>query len=896
MGASSPPGSPPGSAQTPRTKKPLVLILVAVIIVAVLAGAAYVLLSAPSTPPTQATLDRVTVSAARTTIDQREAVQVTSVAFNTDDADVTANATFVWSASPATRVQGASGAGSSKTVTAIQAGVVAITATATLAGVTRSGVLNLTISALTFEATPSSATPNVNQDFDLTVRVLRSGVTATSYRGTVAFTSDDTLATLPGSRAFDPTDSGTHTFTNVRVGQARLTTITVRDTIADIVGTATVTGQRPANAPVASFTLVRDLMRISVDASASTDPDNDIATYAWDWGDGQPAALSASPTASHTYATPDRYTVVLTVTDGFPNTDASSKKVTVGTSTIDWEFYDFFRQPFQEYWDVRTAFYPWELPINAECFNATAITDGICVPTDPNVPDVSSYPYTHWWSSAAPGSPGSATATPYAYARYRFNAVGRNVSGYNLSEPVFLPVMNYGAPPGTRLDVDWRLWYMDTHRVADVMAECASNFGFGDDGYFVESQITLTMDLDESKRIFGVVAADPAEAQTWWDTNTDPLCRIYTRPETGPAEKALVDWFVRLGGSQTNPGKYDIATGYEWYYDPKTTNMTATVDPTTGLTTVRIYHVAYGTEVLLARWFYWGNVSYLDNHLDSTKRAGWIGQEVAWYEDFSFQASLRANHFNFTLDSSMAYHFQEVCGPGPNGLYDRLDDAGYWQWGPTLDDYIHDFQVKTASELDRYTTQTYTQCSPGSPSTLYGQTIDFDLTPITWDLPPGHSWTFRLPSGNVVFYDPNLTPPGANPISGQFVEIRAPMVIGSTTPSPLGDWDASTRTLTVLGPVVTGGPDGAPGNYPLSPFPMVNLTQGPASAPPVSSAAHADGVDGASSDLRSADTYGLAGMGDLVGERGLASLRTSAEQYVRRTSSSVMRTARWFGG
>ncbi|MGQ0797772.1 MAG: PKD domain-containing protein [Methanobacteriota archaeon] len=892
MGASSQPGSAPGGAQAPGSKKPLVLIVVAVVIVAVLAGAAYVLLSAPpTTPPAEPTLDRLTVSAARTTIDQREEVQVTAVAYNTDNVDVTANASIAWSASPSTRVQGASGTGSSKTVTAIQAGSVAITATATLSGVTRSDVLNVTILALSLEVTPSTTTPNVNEDFDLTVRVLRSGVAATSYRGTVAFTSDDTLATLPVSRAFDAGDAGVRVFSGVRVGQARLTTITVRDTVADIVGTATVTGQRPANAPVASFALSRDLMQISVDASGSTDPDNDIATYAWAWGDGQTAAPSASPLASHTYATPDRYTVVLTVTDAFPNSDASSQKVTVGPSTLDWEFYDFFKEPFQEYWDVRTVFYPGELPINAECFNATSITYGICVPTDTNVPDTPSYPYTHWWSSAGPGS---ATATPYAYARYRFNVLGRNVSGYTLSEPVFLPVMNYSAPPGTRLDVDWQLSYMDTRRVAQVMSECSSNFGFGDDGYFVESQITLIMDLDESKRIFGVVAADAAEATTWWETNTNPVCKIYNRAETGPAERALVDWLVLMGGSQTSAGKYDIATGYEWYYDPKTMNMTASVDPTTGLTTVRIYHVAYGTEVLLARWFYWGNASYLDNHLDSTKREGWNGQEVAWYEDFSFQANLRPDNFNFTLDTSLAYHFQEICGPGTNGLYDRVDDVGYWQWGPTLDDYIHDFQVKTVSELDRYTTQTYTQCSPGSPTTLYGQTIDFDLTPITWDLPAGHSWTFRLPSGNVVFYDPNLTPAGANPIAGQFVEIRAPMVVGSTAPSPLGDWDATTLTLTVLGPVVTGGPDGSPGNYPLSPFPMVNLTQGPTSAPPAAPARTAGEGTSAGSDYEAG--FGAVVVGELVGEGGLAAARNSPEPYLRRSSSATSRGTRSSGG
>ncbi|HJR67499.1 MAG TPA: PKD domain-containing protein, partial [Gemmatimonadaceae bacterium] len=51
---------------------------------------------------------------------------------------------------------------------------------------------------------------------------------------------------------------------------------------------------------------------ITFDATASTDPDNNIATYAWDFGDG---SAGSGATVQHTYASGGEYTVTLTVTD-----------------------------------------------------------------------------------------------------------------------------------------------------------------------------------------------------------------------------------------------------------------------------------------------------------------------------------------------------------------------------------------------------------------------------------------------------------------------------------------------------------------------------------------------------------------------------------------------------
>ncbi len=67
--------------------------------------------------------------------------------------------------------------------------------------------------------------------------------------------------------------------------------------------------------PTAAFTATSTGMSVALDATASSDTDGTIASYAWDFGDGSTQVPSASATASHTYATPGTYTVTLTVVD-----------------------------------------------------------------------------------------------------------------------------------------------------------------------------------------------------------------------------------------------------------------------------------------------------------------------------------------------------------------------------------------------------------------------------------------------------------------------------------------------------------------------------------------------------------------------------------------------------
>ena len=495
--------------------------------------------------------------------------------------------------------------------------------------------------------------------------------------------------------------------------------------------------------------------------------------------------------------------------------------------TLNFEFYDFFNVPYGPWWDYRFVKYG-DLPMNAECFNQVSVADGTCKPVNANVPDVSSYPYANWYPFPGALQPGHQLNNPAIYAPYRFRATGTEIPGYSLAEPVFLPVQNPAAAAGTSLDFNWYMQYL-TKTDANALAALGCPVTARSlDGFHLRSQATLVMDLQESRRLFGVVAADSTAAQRWWNDNTDPTCL-----GEGAAETTLATWYSNQGGGNTLLGTYDIVSSFEYYYYPWYTQVKGTV-AADGTTTVEIDHVAWGTEVLFSRWFYWGSASYAANYLDSTKAKGWWGMELAWFEDFTFSGSLFDGTMDFRLSSAMQYHLTQYAFANANG-HDRVDDVPYWEWGPVLGDYTNDWSPHhLISELDRYVGLDGTPCNADdlkyvhtwAGSIQYGKNLCFDSVPLTWNLKAGETWHFTFPTGDVRYYDPNLTPLGANPRLGQYVEYMAPLTYHSTNPAGYGMWNPVDKTWQVTGPTNTGGPDGSPGNYALSPWSEIRLTPG----------------------------------------------------------------------
>jgi PKD repeat protein len=81
----------------------------------------------------------------------------------------------------------------------------------------------------------------------------------------------------------------------------------------------------PANQPPsAAFTPSCTQLACSFDASASSDPDGSISSYAWTFGDG---STGTGPIATRTYTTAGTFTVQLTVTDNAGATATTSQPV-----------------------------------------------------------------------------------------------------------------------------------------------------------------------------------------------------------------------------------------------------------------------------------------------------------------------------------------------------------------------------------------------------------------------------------------------------------------------------------------------------------------------------------------------------------------------------------------
>lgn len=572
-------------------------------------------------------------------------------------------------------------------------------------------------------------------------------------------------------------------------------------------------------APVPIFNVTKSGLTIEANATATFDLNGNLAWFTWTWGDGSAAQTvpASQKVTAHTFAAAGLYQVTLVANDSANlKSYPAHRYVSVATSTLDYNFYDFFNVPYGEWWDLRLSKYG-DLPIGSNCFNQVSISDGVCAITNPAIPNAETYPYTDWYPQ--PAGTGSNSWShigndPLIYAPYRFDAVGVNQQGYNTSEPVFLPVLNYAAAPQATsyVNFDWSMQYLDMSTANYVVntLKCPLGAGqhFGDDGFMIRSQIDLTLDEHEAGRLFGADTSSPTNYQNFWTAASVPCNAAKGFPST--TETNVENWFSNMGNT-----KYDIFSSFQYFYSPFYLAISATVDPATLTTHVHIDTSAWGTEVLLARMFYWGNASYAANYLNSAAARGWWGMELAWFEDFHFNGTLVPSGMDFHLNTAMEYHFNELTAPGPDGtLRDSAhpndkDDVPYWTWGPWLSDYIPASKAHV-SELTRYTSPYstitgYLHSTPGTGTWIYGVNASYEFIPTSWAPKAGEEWHFVFPFGNVKFYNPTTSPQPSNPVSSDYQPVYAPVAFWETRPGSsswggdLQSWNQTAWSWDVYG-------------------------------------------------------------------------------------------------
>ncbi|MGY2130537.1 PKD domain-containing protein [Blastococcus sp. SYSU DS0617] len=110
-----------------------------------------------------------------------------------------------------------------------------------------------------------------------------------------------------------------------------------RGATARATATVTVTAPPPNEAPTADFSVAGSGRTGTFDASASSDTDGTVASYAWDFGDGETAT---GVRATHEYDRDGTYTVRLTVTDDDGASATVERALTVTGSMLAADAFD----------------------------------------------------------------------------------------------------------------------------------------------------------------------------------------------------------------------------------------------------------------------------------------------------------------------------------------------------------------------------------------------------------------------------------------------------------------------------------------------------------------------------------------------------------------------------
>ena len=170
---------------------------------------------------------------------------------------------------------------------------------------------------------PPVVTPigNIQTDLNTPVTLLALAYDVDGYISSYSWRFGDGGSSTSRNPSHAWTSDGPHTMSlNVTDDDGAIASLTFYVNVTNV----------PPVAKFSSPASSREGDRVNVDASASTEPGNDIVSYEWDWeGDGTWDNSTTTPTFSHTYYRPGFYNITLRVKDGEGTTNTTRKPITI---------------------------------------------------------------------------------------------------------------------------------------------------------------------------------------------------------------------------------------------------------------------------------------------------------------------------------------------------------------------------------------------------------------------------------------------------------------------------------------------------------------------------------------------------------------------------------------
>jgi PKD repeat protein/Flp pilus assembly pilin Flp len=150
-----------------------------------------------------------------------------------------------------------------------------------------------------------------------------------SFDGSSSTDADGAIASYSWTFVAGATDTGATPSYTFATGGTYSVTLTVTDSKGAVGTTSKLVNIASLNlAPNADFVFSCNVNICGFNASTSSDGDGSIASYAWDFGDGNSGTGS---TSTWNYTTVGNYTVILTITDDDGATDTFTRVVAINT-------------------------------------------------------------------------------------------------------------------------------------------------------------------------------------------------------------------------------------------------------------------------------------------------------------------------------------------------------------------------------------------------------------------------------------------------------------------------------------------------------------------------------------------------------------------------------------